>query len=357
MARIRTIKPSFFTDAKICRLSAHARLLFIATWSIADDSDGVFDARPSILKAAAFIEDMASPDQIKDWLEEILRLGLVWIFQEQGVPYGVVRSWGRHQVISKPGKKANPGIPPEIPGDSWKAQESPGNSLLEGKGKEGKGGGGGSAPEISGAFPEAPPPPSSKGSTEQPAGPATQNRPPFVRQVWARCLETITPSGAPRELSDDTAAAIEQLIARQAGDRQEWYVSRLFELLGQIAKSDRHGPGGSFIIASPRDLLRKSHPKDPHSKLVIDEMEAKFPSGIETPERRAKRERAAWLTERTNELAAKRMVEKGTTRLSAKDEQDAKEKAEDEWEARRAGPAPPGATAPKTADQQPAKEG
>lgn len=162
MARIRSIKPSFFTDAKICRLSFQARLLFIAAWTIADDSDGVFDARISILKAAAFIEDAATATQVKSWLEELIRLGLVWIFHDQGVPYGVVRNW-QHQLISKPAKKGCPSAPPEIPrnpqeipGLSENPQESPGIPRLEGKGREGKG------EDWKGDAAPAAPPPSSE---------------------------------------------------------------------------------------------------------------------------------------------------------------------------------------------------
>ena len=38
MARIRTIKPEFWTDEKIVELSAFARLLFIGLWNFADDA-------------------------------------------------------------------------------------------------------------------------------------------------------------------------------------------------------------------------------------------------------------------------------------------------------------------------------
>ena len=37
MPRIRTIKPEFWTDEKVGECSIPARLLFIATWNIADD--------------------------------------------------------------------------------------------------------------------------------------------------------------------------------------------------------------------------------------------------------------------------------------------------------------------------------
>lgn len=167
MARIRSIKPSFFTDPKVCRLSAHARLLFIATWTIADDLDGVFDARDSVLKSAAFIEDAVTLEEVANWFAELVRERLVWCFHHDGARYAVVRNWGRHQVIHKPGKKLNPDPHPEplpessaeSPGNSGgisdPIQKSPGNSLPS-RARAGGGEGGGEGKEKEGEVPAAP---------------------------------------------------------------------------------------------------------------------------------------------------------------------------------------------------------
>ena len=56
MARIRTIKPEFWTDKKIIRLSRDARLFFIGLWNFADDN-GVLEADPLQLKAWIFPVD------------------------------------------------------------------------------------------------------------------------------------------------------------------------------------------------------------------------------------------------------------------------------------------------------------
>ena len=50
MARIRTIKPQFWDDLKIGRLSRDARLLYIGLWNFADDL-GVVIADPVWLKS------------------------------------------------------------------------------------------------------------------------------------------------------------------------------------------------------------------------------------------------------------------------------------------------------------------
>jgi hypothetical protein len=56
MARIRTIKPDFWTDEALADCSPTARLLFIATWSFADDH-GNLERSARQLKAQAFPYD------------------------------------------------------------------------------------------------------------------------------------------------------------------------------------------------------------------------------------------------------------------------------------------------------------
>ena len=68
MARIRTVKPSYFSDAKVCRLSIEAQLLFVGIWCFAD-ADGllwddpdqiqmdVFPSRPHI-KVAGLLDEL-----------------------------------------------------------------------------------------------------------------------------------------------------------------------------------------------------------------------------------------------------------------------------------------------------------
>lgn len=53
MARTRNIKPAFFLDEELAELSAHARLLYIGLWCIAD-RNGVLQDRPKWIKAQVF---------------------------------------------------------------------------------------------------------------------------------------------------------------------------------------------------------------------------------------------------------------------------------------------------------------
>ena len=53
MARIRTVKPEFWTDRRVGECSPNARLLFIATWNFADDHGGL-DRSAKQLKAQGY---------------------------------------------------------------------------------------------------------------------------------------------------------------------------------------------------------------------------------------------------------------------------------------------------------------
>jgi len=73
MARIRTIKPEFFTSEDIVELSAYARLLYIALWCEAD-REGRLSWKPRTFKIRYFPADEIVID---DLCEEILARGLV----------------------------------------------------------------------------------------------------------------------------------------------------------------------------------------------------------------------------------------------------------------------------------------
>jgi len=53
MARNRIIKPEFWADAKVGRLSFGARLLYIAMWNFADDY-GIISASPRVFAETFF---------------------------------------------------------------------------------------------------------------------------------------------------------------------------------------------------------------------------------------------------------------------------------------------------------------
>ena len=136
MARIRTIKPDFWTDEKIVELKPFARLLFIGLWNLCDDH-GRMEYSPKRIKLQLFPADKLDIAQTCGELREI---GLIHIYSIQGRDYIQVINFPKHQQI-KDGDRASK-YPEPL---AQICAENPANlpqiaqSSQEGKGREGKG--------------------------------------------------------------------------------------------------------------------------------------------------------------------------------------------------------------------------
>ena len=93
MARIRTIKPEFFTSEDIVSLSPLARLLYIALWCEAD-REGRLSWKPRTLKMRYFPADDCD---IESLCGEILSLGMVRLY---GNGYAYIPSFHAHQHVN-----------------------------------------------------------------------------------------------------------------------------------------------------------------------------------------------------------------------------------------------------------------
>lgn len=109
MPRIRTIKPEFWSDVKIGKLSPNARLLFIACWNLADD-EGIFIAEPEYLLAQVFPYDRYQKRLMEKWILELGSQKLVSFLQVNGQKYGYVLTFKRHQTINRPQKTRWPDV-------------------------------------------------------------------------------------------------------------------------------------------------------------------------------------------------------------------------------------------------------
>lgn len=112
MARIRTIKPSFWSDEAVSDLSRDARLVLIGLISSADD-EGRFLASLSAISGYLFPHDDISPTKLRRWLDEIEGTGIVRFYSVNRREYGCFPNWKKHQRISKPQKSALPD-PPQL---------------------------------------------------------------------------------------------------------------------------------------------------------------------------------------------------------------------------------------------------
>jgi uncharacterized phage protein (TIGR02220 family) len=99
MARIRTIKPDFHSDEKICALPPIARQLFIGLWNYADDK-GLLKLNPFEHKIKILPTDRV---EILDLLEMMEILNLIEIRRADDHYYIMkVKNLNKHQYISKP---------------------------------------------------------------------------------------------------------------------------------------------------------------------------------------------------------------------------------------------------------------
>lgn len=101
MARIRTIKPKFFDDVKVGRISRDARLVYIGLWVFADDI-GVVIGDAVWLKSKIFPYDQIQVQQFEKWMNELVINGFICLLSYNGERFIYLPNFTRHQVINKP---------------------------------------------------------------------------------------------------------------------------------------------------------------------------------------------------------------------------------------------------------------
>jgi hypothetical protein len=120
MARIRTIKPEFWSDSKTGTLSDKATKLFIGMLNFCDDYGVIqFDLYEFTAKIFPFENFRENSRKIaKALLDEILPKGLAVMFgvNNESNQYLWIKNFERHQKVDRPGK-------PLLPG--WKSGDNP----------------------------------------------------------------------------------------------------------------------------------------------------------------------------------------------------------------------------------------
>lgn len=96
MARIRTIKPEFFTDSKVLKLTPLARLFYVSLWCEADKL-GRLKWDPETLKYRYLPADKA---KVEDLAEELVRAKLIRLYEVDGQIYADIPGFVKHQVIN-----------------------------------------------------------------------------------------------------------------------------------------------------------------------------------------------------------------------------------------------------------------
>ncbi len=141
MARIRSIKPEFWTSEQIIECSPITRLMFIGIWNFSDDS-GRMPVSVKTIKFRLFPGDDISFENIQGMITELSVNGLIRLYEVDDVAFLQVTGWERHQKINRPQPSKHP-APPNKNSRSVKIQGAiTERSLVEGDGREMDQGGG-----------------------------------------------------------------------------------------------------------------------------------------------------------------------------------------------------------------------
>lgn len=100
MARIRNIKPDFWTDEKLVELETWERLLFIGLWNFADD-EGYMPYSPKRIKMQIFPGDSL---EVSRGIQSLISIGAVELFDSEYGQVLHVSKWSKHQKVSNPSK-------------------------------------------------------------------------------------------------------------------------------------------------------------------------------------------------------------------------------------------------------------
>lgn len=102
MARIRTIKPSFFKSFSMAAHPYTTRLTFIGLWTYVDDEGrGVDDAR--LIKGEVWpLDDKMTVKKVEAELARLAEAGQIIRYEECGRRYLAVTEWKQHQRINRP---------------------------------------------------------------------------------------------------------------------------------------------------------------------------------------------------------------------------------------------------------------
>ncbi len=106
MARIRSIKPEFWSSEQITDCSVNARLLFIGLWNFADDR-GRMPFKPKQIKATIFPADDFTVQDVQGWLSELCVNRLIKLYDYENERYLYVTGW-HHQKINRPQRAKYP---------------------------------------------------------------------------------------------------------------------------------------------------------------------------------------------------------------------------------------------------------
>lgn len=98
--RIRTIKPEFWKNERLCRLPEKTRLVALALLNYADD-EGYFNANPELFKGECFPFDKTSAS-VQTSISELANIDYLRLAESKdGRLYGMVVNFAKHQRVNR----------------------------------------------------------------------------------------------------------------------------------------------------------------------------------------------------------------------------------------------------------------
>lgn len=120
MARIRSAKPDFWTDPVMCSLSREIRFTFKGLWEVAADDFGRFLADPRVIKGQVWpLDDDITLKKLERFIETLAEKGRIVLYVKDGVRYGYLPKWFKHQKVSHPTPSRFPDPPSGNPLDDF----------------------------------------------------------------------------------------------------------------------------------------------------------------------------------------------------------------------------------------------
>lgn len=101
------VKPDFWDDEKLSKLSRDARLTFIGIWTHADDV-GICKGNLKWLKNNIFPYDEIKSEIFEKWIDELSRLKVIMPYTASGEKYIHIKNFLKHQTINKPTPSKSP---------------------------------------------------------------------------------------------------------------------------------------------------------------------------------------------------------------------------------------------------------
>jgi hypothetical protein len=252
MARIRTIKPEFFTSLTIDSLTLEQRLTFIGLWTYVDD-EGRCKYDPRLIRAALWPLSERTAEDVDDDIRGLTEASLITHYVVSERSFLAVNSWVEHQRINR---KTASRLPAPSDGEivpltrrNDRSRRTHGG-LSEEVHRERKGTGNREGKPIADAI----------GSAEPPAEP-TDITPRVVVGAWVEAMTAngVTPTQSMRNAVGKTAKELlatndpgrVMAAARQAGARGFATIDR--ELTAMAGRPLRAVVGGSQFPAPGYD--------------------------------------------------------------------------------------------------------